>query len=206
MEEIWKDIKDYEGLYKVSNLGRVQDYKGRTKSVYRNNKGYYCLSLYKEGKTYHPTLHRIVAESFIPNTNNYSQVNHIDGDKQNNVVTNLEWCDQRQNYDHGMKYFLYSKNENHYFAKLTDKIVKTIPTLYRIGFTRATVAKILNVNPSSLEAIENKISYRELELDFNFPKTKYKDLPNIKLPSDIWDIFKDNTVLNTLIAKGKVSV
>ena len=65
----------------------------------------------------------------------------------------------------------------------------------------------LNINTSSVEAIEHKISYRELELDFtNVHYTKYKDLPNIKLPSNIWEIFKDNTVLNTLISQGKVSV
>lgn len=206
MEEIWKDIINYEGLYKVSNLGRVKDYKGNLKSTYINNKGYYCLSLYKDGKTHHPTLHRVVATAFIPNLESYSQVNHIDGNKQNNIVTNLEWCNQRQNYDHGMNKFLYSKNEDHYFAKLTNEIVKCIPELYKLGFTRATVAKILEINPSSLEAIEKKISYRELNLDFNFERTKYKDLPSIVLPSYIWNIFKDNTVLNTLIAKGKVSV
>lgn len=206
MEEIWKDIKNYEGLYKVSNLGRVQDYKGKLKSYYLNNKGYCCLSLYKDRVTKHPTLHRVVAGAFIENPNNYSQINHIDSNKENNKVSNLEWCNQRQNYNHGMDNFLYSKNELHYYAKLTNKIVGCIPDLYRLGFTRATIAKILGINSSSLEAIEKGVSYRELGLDFNFTFTKYRDLPNIKLPSYIWDIFKDNTVLNTLISEGKVSV
>ena len=90
---------------------------------------------------------------------------------------------------------------------MTNEQVKCIPTLFNIGFTRATIARILNINPSSVEAIEHKISYRELELNFtNVHYTKYKDLPNIKLPLDVWEIFKDNTVLNTLIAQGKVSV
>lgn len=206
MEEIWKDIDNYEGLYKVSNLGRIRDYKGNIKPYYINNKGYCCVSLYKDGKTKHITLHRAVASAFVNNPAHYAQVNHLDGNKENNKASNLDWCNQRQNYDHGMKRFLYSKNEEHYYAKLTNKIVKCIPSLYKLGFTRATVAKILKVNPSSLEAIEKGISYRELGLDFNFTLTKYKDLPNIKIPSYIWDIFKDNTVLNTLIAQGKVSV
>lgn len=206
MEEIWKDIDNYEGLYKVSNLGNIQDYKRNLKEGYINNKGYCCISLRKNKCTKHFLIHRLVAKAFIENPYRYSQVNHKDGNKQNNCVTNLEWCNQRQNYDHGMKHFLYSKNENHYFAKLTNKEVRCIPELYKLGFTRVTVSRILNINPSSLEAIEKGISYRELNLDFNFPLTKYKDLSNIKLPSYIREIFKDNTVLNTLIAQGKVSV
>lgn len=106
-----------------------------------------------------------------------------------------------------MKTFQYSKNENHYFSKLSNSDIPMIYELYKLGFTRATVSKIFKINSSSLEAIEKGISYRELGIDFsNLVLTKYKDLPNIKLPSYIRDYFKDNTVLNTLIAKGKVSV
>lgn len=207
MKEIWKDIKDYEGFYKISTLGRVLRIKdNKILGYYLNNKGYCCLSLYKDGKTYHPTIHRLVALHFIDNPNNYKQVNHIDCNKENNTIDNLEWCNQISNYNHGKINYLYSKNEDHYFAKLRNEEVRCIPTLFKIGFIRATIAKILEVNPSTIEAIEKKISYRELNLDFNVPKYKYKDLPNIKLPSNVWNIFKDNTVLNTLIAQGKVSV
>ena len=205
--EIWKTIQDYEGLYQVSNTGKVRDLKNHIKSVYKNNKGYVCLSLYYNGKTYHPTVHRLVAKAFIPNPNNYEQVNHKDCNKENNSAENLEWCNQRYNYDKGMKTFQYSKNEEHYFAKLKNSDIPIIYELYKLGFTRATVAKIFSINPSSLEAIEKGISYRELGYNFKAIKlTKYKDLPNIKLPSYIRDYFSDNTVLNTLIAQGKVSV
>lgn len=206
MEEIWKDVNNYEGLYLVSNLGRCKDSNGKPIIGYRNNKGYTCVSLTKDRKLKHFLLHRIVAQTFISNQENFSQVNHLDGNKQNNAVSNLEWCNQRQNYDHGMSKFFYSKNEDHYFAKLTNEKVETIPELYKLGFTRATIAKILEVTDGAIKAIEKGISYRELGLDFNIPKTKYKDLPNIKLPSYIWEIFKDNTVLNTLISEGRVSV
>ena len=205
--EIWKTIQDYGGLYQVSNTGKVRDLKNHIKSVYKNNKGYVCLSLYYNGKTYHPTVHRLVAKAFIPNPNNYEQVNHKDCNKENNSAENLEWCNQRYNYDEGMKTFQYSKNEEHYFAKLKNSDIPIIYELYKLGFTRATVAKIFSINPSSLEAIEKGISYRELGYNFKAIKlTKYKDLPNIKLPSYIRDYFSDNTVLNTLIAQGKVSV
>lgn len=205
--EIWKTIQDYGGLYQVSNTGKVRDLKNHIKSVYKNNKGYVCLSLYYNGKTYHPTIHRLVAKAFIPNPNNYEQVNHKDCNKENNSVENLEWCNQRYNYNEGMRTFQYSKNEEHYFAKLKNSDIPIIYELYKLGFTRATVAKIFSINPSSLEAIEKGISYRELGYNFKAIKlTKYKDLPNIKLPSYIRDYFRDNTVLNTLIAQGKVSV
>lgn len=205
--EIWKTIQDYGGLYQVSNTGKVRDLKNHIKSVYKNNKGYTCLSLYYNGKTYHPTVHRLVAKAFIPNPNNYEQVNHKDCNKENNSVENLEWCNQRYNYNEGMRTFQYSKNEEHYFAKLKNSDIPIIYELYKLGFTRATVAKIFSINPSSLEAIEKGISYRELGYNFKAIKlTKYKDLPNIKLPSYIRDYFRDNTVLNTLIAQGKVSV
>ena len=205
--EIWKTIQDYGGLYQVSNTGKVRDLKNHIKSVYKNNKGYVCLSLYYNRKTYHPTVHRLVAKAFIPNPNNYEQVNHKDCNKENNSVENLEWCNQRYNYNEGMKTFQYSKNEEHYFAKLKNSDIPIIYELYKLGFTRVTVAKIFSINPSSLEAIEKGISYRELGYNFKAIKlTKYKDLPNIKLPSYIRDYFRDNTVLNTFIAQGKVSV
>lgn len=205
--EIWKTIQDYGGLYQVSNTGKVRDLKNHIKSVYKNNKGYVCLSLYYNRKTYHPTVHRLVAKAFILNPNNYEQVNHKDCNKENNSVENLEWCNQRYNYNEGMKTFQYSKNEEHYFAKLKNSDIPIIYELYKLGFTRVTVAKIFSINPSSLEAIEKGISYRELGYNFKAIKlTKYKDLPNIKLPSYIRDYFRDNTVLNTLIAQGKVSV
>lgn len=205
--EIWSEIIGYEGLYEVSNFGRVRNVSGHLMSTWRNNKGYKCLSLQKNRKTKHLTVHRAVAMAFIPNTEKYSQINHIDGNKDNNRVENLEWCDQQHNYAEGKKLFLYSKNENHFCAKLKNRDVFIIYKLFLLGFTRTTIARIYKLNPTSIHAIETGISYRELGINFNaIHKTRYKDLPNIHLPSDIRNYFKDNTVLNTLIAQGKVSV
>lgn len=205
--EVWKKIPEYEGLYEVSNKGEVRDSKGRVKATYKNNKGYRYLSLYYKGKSHHPTMHRLVAKAFIPNPNNYDQVNHKDCNKDNNTVENLEWCNQRYNYNEGMKTFQYSKNEDHFYSKLKNSDIPIICELYKLGFTRATVSKIFKINPSSLEAIEKGISYRKLGVNFKDVKlTKHKDSPNIVLPSYIREYLKDNTVLNTLIAQGKVSV
>lgn len=205
--EIWKYINGYEGLYEISNKGKVRNTKGKILIAHTQNKGYLYVNLYFNHKEHKYTIHRLVAEAFIPKIKGFNQVNHINGNKKDNSVENLEWCNQRLNYNHGMQKFLYSHNENHYFAKLTNEQVKTIPTLFKIGFTRTTISRILNVDSSSIKAIEKGISYRELGLDFsNIKIIKYKDLPNIKIPIDVWNIFKNNTVLNTLISQGKVSV
>lgn len=104
MEEIWKDIKGYEGLYQVSNLGRVRSFprQGTRKEetilrLTKTKKGYLSLHLCKnkEGRSFR--VHRLVAEAFIPNPTNLPQINHKDENKLNNCVDNLEWCDSRYN-------------------------------------------------------------------------------------------------------------
>ena len=113
-KEIWKDIEGYEGLYEVSNYGRVKSL-GNGKSTNKNNckerilkprknrYGYLQVGLYKEGKVKRPCIHRLVAEAFIPNTENLEQVNHIDEDKTNNCVENLEWCTREYNNNYGTR-------------------------------------------------------------------------------------------------------
>ena len=104
MEEIWKDVKDYEGLYQVSNLGRV-------KSVSRNKimklsvkvNGYKDVSLSKGNTKKHYLVHRLVAQAFIPNPENKPTVNHIDEDKINNHVSNLEWATMKEQNNHGTR-------------------------------------------------------------------------------------------------------
>ena len=98
MTEIWKDIKDYEGIYQVSNLGNIKSYY--TKKMlkpYINIYGYCRISLYKNHKCKNCAVHRLVAEAFIPNPNKLKTVNHIDEDKLNNCVDNLEWTTIKDN-------------------------------------------------------------------------------------------------------------
>ena len=102
MEEIWKDIKGYEGLYKISNFGNVYSLNiKRNKKLSMNRHGYLYVDLMKNKVRKHFYTHRLVAEAFIENTNNLPQVNHKDECKTNNCVENLEWCDQKYNNNYG---------------------------------------------------------------------------------------------------------
>lgn len=103
MNEEWRDVKGYEGIYKVSNLGNVFSVeKKRLRKLQNGTHGYKIVILYKNKKSAHKQVHRLVAEAFIPNLNNLEQVNHIDGDKKNNCVENLEWVTRQENSFHAV--------------------------------------------------------------------------------------------------------
>lgn len=107
--EVWKDIKDYEGLYQVSNFGRVRSLgkgesnvsKMRILKVRKTRCGYIIVNLYKNGIMKTVYIHRLVAEAFIPNPLNLPQVNHKSEVKDDNRVENLEWCDVNYNINYG---------------------------------------------------------------------------------------------------------
>lgn len=107
--ELWKDIKGYEGLYQVSNLGRIKN-KRTSRKISLRRERYLSVYLYKNGVRKYEKVHRLVAITFIPNTNKKSQVNHIDGNRYNNVVENLEWCTPRENALHAMENKLFNIN------------------------------------------------------------------------------------------------
>ena len=103
MTEDKKDIKDYEGLYAITRDGNVWSYKSNKFLKHKLVRGYYYVSLYKEGKGKNFRIHRLVAEAFIPNPLGLPQVNHKDECKINNCVSNLEWCDAKYNANYGTR-------------------------------------------------------------------------------------------------------
>lgn len=123
--EEWKDIEGYDGLYMVSNYGNVKslNYKRTGKECLlkptNNTTGYYLfVVLCKNGVLKNYRVHRLVAQAFIPNPNNLPEVNHIDENKNNNCVGNLEWCTREYNNNYG------TRNERH--AKALSKHVLQI--------------------------------------------------------------------------------
>lgn len=99
--EIWKDIKGYEGLYQVSNLGNIRDSKrNKPRKVSKNCRGYGWVHLTKDKASKPFSAHRLVAIHFIPNPDNLPQVNHRNLNKMDNRVENLEWCDNSYNTSH----------------------------------------------------------------------------------------------------------
>lgn len=126
--EIWKDIEGYEGLYQVSNLGRVKRVRSgriRTQKIAKN--GYCQVNLSKNNQVNFYLVHRLVANAFIPNPNNLPQVNHKDENKTNNHIENLEWCTQSYNnlWGTGTERQNYSRHKNDPQGLSWKKALKT---------------------------------------------------------------------------------
>lgn len=110
MEETWKNIKGFGKLYQVSSNGEIRSFtsknKGNKVKGWVQNTGYLTICL--KNKKY--SVHRLVAEAFIPNPNNYPIINHKDGNKLNNKVDNLEWCTYKHNYEEAIRLGLMKQN------------------------------------------------------------------------------------------------
>lgn len=146
MEEIWKDVEGFEGVYKISNLGNIrsldrvvektnysklgksfiqrQKIKGKALIPSKDKYGYMRLSTQVMGERCSFKVHRLVAEAFIPNPNDDPCVNHINGVKDDNRITNLEWCTYSENYKHAVDNSLieYFTGENAFSCKYETKV------------------------------------------------------------------------------------
>jgi len=168
LEEIWKDIKDYKGIYQVSNLGRVKSIARKVKhsrgnhsyyqyqqerllSANQKSNGYLEYSLCKDSKRTHKYIHRLVADAFIDNPNNLPVVNHIDEDKQNNKVDNLEWCTVSYNNTYGTRIDRKVKNTD--YRKNSRKIIGEKNNIRIVFYSIVAAKKITNINRSSIESV-----------------------------------------------------
>lgn len=155
--EIWKDIDGYEGIYQVSNEGRIKSLEktwisGKHKTIrhqqekiLKNSKdsyGYFVVGLSKGGKSKTLKVHRLVAEAFIPNPNGYKTINHKDENPENNSVSNLEWCTQAYNNTYGGRTRKTSKTVYQY--TLDGKLIKvwrSTAECGRSGFNQTNISK-----------------------------------------------------------------
>ena len=100
-KEIWRDIPEYEGRYYISDTGKVMNRNGLVLKPMVCTNGYLAACLWKDGVQSKKLIHRLVAEVFIPKNNHMNEVNHIDENKTNNRVENLEWCTHLYNMNYG---------------------------------------------------------------------------------------------------------
>jgi hypothetical protein len=167
--EIYKEIPGFEGLYEVSNLGNIKNIK--TSKVFAqsvNSKGYVQICLQKNKKQVSMKVHRLVALAFIPVTDsNKNQINHIDGNKLNNHISNLEWVTCKENIIHAHKTGLnnVSINCRNKSIEASNKIV--LDTLTGIYYTScAEAAKIFKLPFSTLNAMLNNRNKNKTNLRY----------------------------------------
>jgi len=155
MQEIFKDIKGYESLYQISNLGRIKSLKFNKEKILipnKKRKGYLSILLYNKGlKGYY--IHRLVAKAFISNPENKPCINHKNGIKSDNRIENLEWVTYSENNKHAYKIKLIDKkgekNSNHKLEKKDILFIRKNKNKY----FQKELAKIFNVNPVTISYI-----------------------------------------------------
>ena len=163
----WRTIKDFEGLYEISDNGIL--YSLITNTILKSsigNHGYNVVSLHKDKKQKTKTVHRLLAKTFIPNPNNLPMVNHKDGVKTNNYVDNLEWCTSEYNNAHAVETGLrtHAKGERVHTNKLTEKQVLEIRAKYKPRvYTQKQLGIEYNVTRTCIQAIIENITWKHLK-------------------------------------------
>lgn len=212
--EIFKDIVKFENKYQISNTGKVRNKKtGLILKPKYNQKGYQYVNLsVSKTKSIKWYIHRLVGFHFIPNPGNKPQINHIDGNPSNNMVENLEWVTNTENQYHAVLNNLHFQGETHKDSKFTNESIKLLPKLIDIGFSLVDINKLTGVAIQNIKKIINGITWRQLNLFPVKPILKSGARKKgfvIQMPKDLYVQcvnYWGNTVLNSMIAKGILSV
>lgn len=178
MEEIWKDIEGWEGLYRISNLGNVKSLSrkvnvrnGHTRTTKEKilipilqATGYVMIFL---GKNNQRSIHRLVAQAFIPNPENKRTVNHLNGIKTDNREVNLEWATYLENMRHSFKNALHVslKGEERYNSKLTeDEVFQILQLNSMYGLKQNMIAKEYGITISMVNVIVKMKAWRHIQI------------------------------------------
>ena len=147
----FKTISEYP-MYDISKNGIIRNRETKKiKSQYVGSTGYYMCTLTKDKKHKPKRVHRLLAELFIPNPNNELFINHIDGNKLNNSISNLEWCSHSYNMKHAFRTGLINNTgEKNGMAKLNERKVREIKELLKQGISQYKIAKKYNVSRSAI--------------------------------------------------------
>lgn len=179
MKEVWKDIIGYEGLYQVSNLGRIKSLAKNRNSLQNgdmllkpsiNKKGYLIVRLYKNTVSKDFPVHRLVANMFIDNPSNKREVNHINGVKHDNRMENLEWCTGSENVRHAFEIGINTprKGTLNGMAKLNDAKVLEIKVKYSEGNTAMRkLALEYGVDYALIQRIIKGTSWSHIKMETN---------------------------------------
>ena len=138
ISEIWVDLAGYEGLYSVSNLGRIASHHWNKRRILRprtNNRGYSLVNLSKNGRLKTFKVHVLVAKHFLPNPCGLTEINHKDEDKSNNRCDNLEWCTRSYNVNYGTR-----------IAKQRSAVIKAVIQYDKNGEIIASYDSITNAS------------------------------------------------------------
>lgn len=165
MEEIWKQINNYEGRYLISNYGEIYSIlSNKILKPQRNGHGYLHIGLYNKMCRYHTLLiHSLVATHFISMRKPFMQINHKDGNKENNCVCNLEYCTAKHNTQHAISIGLRKTGELHGRSKLTEKDVRDIRRKYKWNtYTMQMICDEYKITLSPLYSILKRKTWKHI--------------------------------------------
>lgn len=179
MGNTWKKIPDYNGVYEMNNLGQIRSFHYNTIKILSSSldsQGYVVFQLRKNGKLKRVRQHRLLCQLFIDNPDNKPCVNHKDGNKQNNSLSNLEWVTYSENtihsYNNGLQKKIYGDACHN--VKIKEADIPVIIDLIKQGFNNKEIAEKYKVNASTISKLRNGKSRQKIQISENNFQTKIK--------------------------------